>query len=187
MQKYFLLLVITSIIACSSVNPESQETTETNLSVIPAIKKNTETNFPDWFNNPHSNNALVAAECVKFKGNISLTKTKAHTMALANIAAQIETSIVEVINSSVTMDNGKNTTNFKAKTIASVRQTLNGAKISKIEKATIYGKQHLCLQLSLEKVIFLENVKRLVSDPLSQKMLISGVELELDNQTDQTQ
>ncbi|RTR38649.1 hypothetical protein EKG38_10740 [Shewanella canadensis] len=163
MKKLLVIFVFTFISACSVTNSPDR----TN-----------ESSVPEWYTNPHAENGVAAAECVKFNGNLSISKTKAQALAIAALASQIETSVENTVESTINTSNDVEMEKFKSETVTYVRQSVSGARIEKVEAIKLAEGDQLCVLVVIETAYFENAVKKGVLDPMSQKSLISGFNLE---------
>ncbi|AZQ85929.1 hypothetical protein EKO29_19170 [Colwellia sp. Arc7-635] len=110
---------------------------------------------PNWVLNPNVDNALAAASCVPWSGNLSIDKAQSLAMARAEIAQQINLKVSvldKMYQRKLEADDRQNiggTFEQVSKQIS--QQTLVNTKASKVEFAKIDGKKQLCTLVTLSE------------------------------------
>jgi len=110
---------------------------------------------PNWVLNPNVDNALAAASCVPWSGNLSIDKAQSLAMARAEIAQQINLKVSvldKMYQRKLEADDRQNiggTFEQVSKQIS--QQTLVNTKAAKVEFAKIDGKKQLCTLVTLSE------------------------------------
>lgn len=129
--------------ACSSTNEPKSIMLESTDSV------------PHWVLNPNVENALAAASCVPWSGNLSIDKAQSLAMARAEISQQInlKVSVLDKMYQRKLGVDGKQNTGgtFEQVSKQISQQTLVNTKADKVEFAKIDGKKQLCTLVTLSE------------------------------------
>jgi hypothetical protein len=129
--------------ACSSTNEQKSIMLESTDSV------------PRWVLNPNVENALAAASCVPWSGNLSIDKAQSLAMARAEISQQInlKVSVLDKMYQRKLEADGKQNTGgtFEQVSKQISQQTLVNTKADKVEFAKIDGKKQLCTLVTLSE------------------------------------
>jgi hypothetical protein len=129
--------------ACSSTNEQKSIMLESTDSV------------PRWVLNPNVENALAAASCVPWSGNLSIDKAQSLAMARAEISQQInlKVSVLDKMYQRKLEADGKQNTGgtFEQVSKQISQQTLVNTKADKVEFAKIDGKKQICTLVTLSE------------------------------------
>ena len=110
---------------------------------------------PNWVLNPNVENALAAASCVLWSGNLSIDKAQSLAMARAEISQQIKlkVSVLDKMYQRKLETDGKTNTGgtFEQVSKQISQQTLVNTKADKVEFAKIDGTKQLCTLVTLSE------------------------------------
>ncbi|TWX56863.1 hypothetical protein [Colwellia hornerae] len=143
MKKTSIVAICLLIGACSSTNESTSIMLESTDSV------------PAWVLNPNVDNALAAASCVPWSGNLSIDKAQSLAMGRAEISQQInlKVSVLDKMYQRKLETDGKQNTGgtFEQVSKQISQQTLVNTKADKVEFAKIDGKKQLCTLVTLSE------------------------------------
>jgi hypothetical protein len=129
--------------ACSSTNEPKAIMLEPTDSV------------PNWVFSPNVENALAAASCVSWSGNLSIDKAQSLTMARAEISQQIKLkiSVLDKMYQRKLETDGKQNTGgtFEQVSKQISQQTLVNTKADKVAFAKIDDQKQLCTLVTLSE------------------------------------
>lgn len=146
MKRSNLVILLSSALlltACGSTQtPVAESKPQTSLSGI-----------PQWVLNPVVDNAIAAADCVKFSGNISIDQKMAAANARQALAQQIETR-VEALDKTYANRTDANQEITTGATFSSVskqvtKQKLTGSRVVKSDVVKIAGQDQFCVMVTL--------------------------------------
>ena len=145
MKRSNLVILLSSALvltACGSTQQPTESEPKTSVSGI-----------PQWVLNPVVDNAIAAADCVKFSGNISIDQKMAAANARQALAQQIETR-VESLDKTYANRTDANEETTTGATFSSVskqvtKQKLTGARVVKSDVVKIAGKDQFCVMVTL--------------------------------------
>lgn len=110
-------------------------------------------NVPDWVLNPQSTDSLVATDCVRYSGNLSVDKKMVAASARVELAQQISARIEamdKTYAARTDADNEASVSNVFSQVSKQItQQTLNGARVIKTAVIQIDGVDQLCSQMEL--------------------------------------
>ena len=109
--------------------------------------------IPSWVLKPSIDDALAAADCVKYSGNLSIDRQMAVSGARAELADQLLTRVQNMNNTIETRtdDDTSTTTSsvFESLTSQTSNELLVGSKPEAFGFADLNGIQHYCALVSL--------------------------------------
>ncbi|MDP7591614.1 MAG: hypothetical protein QF552_02745 [Litorilituus sp.] len=110
---------------------------------------------PSWVLNPNVDNALAAASCVPWSGNLSIDKAQSLATARAEISQQLKlkVSVLDKMYQRKLEADGKLNTGgtFEQVSKQISEQTLVNSKADKVEFAKIDGQKQLCTLVTLSE------------------------------------
>jgi len=142
-KKLIIATACLFITACGSTSAPKPILLETTDSV------------PSWVLNPNVDNALAAASCVPWSGNLSIDKAQSLAMARAEISQQLKLKVSvldKMYQRKLEADGTLNTgSTFEQVSKQISEQTLVNSKADKVEFAKIGGQKQLCTLVTLSE------------------------------------
>jgi hypothetical protein len=112
-----------------------------------------DTQLPDWFLNPPTQNQFVGANCQEFSGNIDIDKQASVAGARFELAQQVDGAVrglVETFANKTTTNRGMAIgADMSAVSQQRTEQSLKGAVIEKVEMGKINGRTQICTLVTL--------------------------------------
>lgn len=109
--------------------------------------------IPDWVLNPVAANKLIATDCVKFSGNISIDQKMAVANARATLAQQIQTKVEAMDKTYARRTDTQQATDlgstFESVTKQITNETLSGSRATKFGVATINNQEYYCALVTM--------------------------------------